>query len=89
MGRNGPAPLNPPVPKPLFEVGKSIIAEPSERDDGPSDDVPQIDVLLRGNRLQITADVDAAGAANPQRADRQVRRDSKTARTKEMKEAAN
>ena len=42
-------------------MGKSIIAEPSERDDGPGDDVPQIDVLLRGNRLQITADVDAAG----------------------------
>jgi hypothetical protein len=40
---------------------KSIIVEPSDRDDGPSDDVPQIDVLLRGNRLQITADVDAAG----------------------------
>jgi hypothetical protein len=53
--------VDPPAPKPIFEVGKSIIAEPSDRDDGPSDDVPQIDVLLRGNRLQITADVDAAG----------------------------
>jgi hypothetical protein len=52
---------NAPAPKPALELGKSFIAEPSDRDNGPSDDVPQIDVLLRGNRLQITADVDAAG----------------------------
>ena len=48
-----------PAPKPVMEAG----AEPSERDLGPSDDAQQIDVLLRGNRLQITADVDAAGLA--------------------------
>ncbi len=39
------------------------MADPNPRDNGPSDDGPQIDVLLRGNRLQITADVDAAGVA--------------------------
>lgn len=50
-----------PAPKPVMEAGKSLTVEPSERDLGPSDDAQQIDVLLRGNRLQITADVDAAG----------------------------
>lgn len=49
-----------PAPS-AFDLGKPIVAEPSVRDSGPPDDVPQIDVLLRGNRLQITADVDAEG----------------------------
>jgi hypothetical protein len=51
--------MRPPTEAASYSV--RIIAEPSDRDDGPSDDVPQIDVLLRGNRLQITAEVDAAG----------------------------
>ena len=44
-----------------MEVGKSVVVDPSPQDSGPPDDAHQIDVLLRGNRLQITADVDAAG----------------------------
>ena len=52
-----------PAPTPVMETGKTGMADPNPRDNGPSDDGPQIDVLLRGNRLQITADVDAAGVA--------------------------
>ena len=40
---------------------KPLTIDPSTRDDGLSDDGPQIEVLLRGTRLQITADVDASG----------------------------
>jgi hypothetical protein len=48
-----------PAPTPIMEDGKTITAEPSPQDSGPPDDSYQLDVLLRGNRLQITADVDA------------------------------
>jgi hypothetical protein len=53
---------DPPAPKPVLPPAQTIISDPNARDEGPSD-APQIDVLLRGNRLQITADVDAAGLA--------------------------
>jgi hypothetical protein len=43
-----------PSPAPVVQTGQSITADPTSQ---------QIDVLLRGNRLQITADVDAAGVA--------------------------
>ncbi|MGA2816739.1 MAG: hypothetical protein ABSE67_10650 [Xanthobacteraceae bacterium] len=52
-----------PSPAPVVQTGQSITADPTSRDVGPPDDAQQIDVLLRGNRLQITADVDAAGVA--------------------------
>lgn len=45
-------------PAPAF---KPLVVEPSDRDNGPADGMPQIEVLMRGNRLQITADVDAVG----------------------------
>ena len=51
------------APTPVIEVGKSNTAEPIPRDARPPDDVTQIEVLLRGSRLQITADIDAAGLA--------------------------
>jgi hypothetical protein len=38
-----------------------VVAPASPKDAGPPDDAAQIDVLLTGKRLQITADVDAAG----------------------------
>jgi hypothetical protein len=47
-----------PAPKPVMP----LTAGPDPRDDGPPDDWPDINVLVvQGNRLQITADVDAAG----------------------------
>jgi hypothetical protein len=49
--------VEPPAPKPVMEAGKATSIEPSDADD----DQPNISVLLAGNRLQITADVDAAG----------------------------
>jgi hypothetical protein len=52
-----------PAPRTVMEAGKSIFAEPGPKDAGPPDDAVQIDVLLTGKRLQITADVDAAGLA--------------------------
>jgi hypothetical protein len=48
-----------PTPKSFLEAGvDATLARTDQSQEGP-----QIDVLLRGNRLQITADVDAAGLA--------------------------
>ena len=47
---------------------------------------PQIHVLLRGNRLQITADVDAAGVAKLKDV---LSKYEGVPKTFEMKEAAN
>jgi hypothetical protein len=44
-----------PTPKPAM---RSVVAEPSAQDGGPPEDWPDISVL-QGNRLQITANVDA------------------------------
>lgn len=52
-----------PTPTPVMKANKSIVIDPTAPDNDPPEDAHQIDVLLRGGRLQITADVDAAGLA--------------------------
>jgi hypothetical protein len=61
LGSNTAIPMEQVTVSDPPSVFKTIVAEPSERDNGPPDDGPQIEVLLRGNRLQITADVDTVG----------------------------
>ena len=57
---NPPAPA---IPSGFTEQAKSLAAtvQHHTRQNTETEDTPQIDVLLRGNRLQITADVDADG----------------------------
>jgi hypothetical protein len=55
---NAPTPT---MPSAFVEQAKTLAASAQNPQNEAVEDTPQIDVLLRGNRLQITADVDAAG----------------------------